>query len=174
MSRRGAAPPWLEPLLTTTFFASCKVHADAARSECNMFCLDCSSSGGAAFCFYCRSSSHSDHRVIQVSPLPHISDILSRLSLSSLAFSLISLADFSSSVFISFSLYLSLLSASLSLLLSTSISFYLSLNSLSLSFFHDLFRIPCSSLFLLFLFLALPFSALSLCHFSFSQFLFLS
>ncbi|KAK6943915.1 PLATZ transcription factor [Dillenia turbinata] len=56
-------PPWLEPLLTTSFFTVCRTHGDAARSECNMFCLDCN---GDAFCFYCRSSRHKDHRVIQI------------------------------------------------------------------------------------------------------------
>ncbi|XP_043699279.1 protein RGF1 INDUCIBLE TRANSCRIPTION FACTOR 1 [Telopea speciosissima] len=56
-------PPWLESLLTTSFFAVCRIHGDAARSECNMYCLDCN---GDAFCFYCRSSRHKDHRVIQI------------------------------------------------------------------------------------------------------------
>ncbi|XP_038971294.1 uncharacterized protein LOC103698700 isoform X2 [Phoenix dactylifera] len=69
MMRRVAAslvPPWLEPLLTTSFFAACPSHSDAARSECNMYCLDCSSSTSGAFCFYCRSDRHSGHRVIQI------------------------------------------------------------------------------------------------------------
>ncbi|CAI9097888.1 OLC1v1034406C3 [Oldenlandia corymbosa var. corymbosa] len=56
-------PPWLEPLLTTAFFTVCRTHSDAARSECNMFCLDCNDN---AFCFYCRSSKHKDHQVIQI------------------------------------------------------------------------------------------------------------
>ncbi|KAL6138484.1 hypothetical protein ACLB2K_063766 [Fragaria x ananassa] len=56
-------PPWLEELLTSSFFTICRTHGDAARSECNMFCLDC---GGDAFCFYCRSSRHKDHQVIQI------------------------------------------------------------------------------------------------------------
>ncbi|XP_041027532.1 protein RGF1 INDUCIBLE TRANSCRIPTION FACTOR 1-like isoform X2 [Juglans microcarpa x Juglans regia] len=59
-----SVPPWLEPLLTTSFFSVCRVHGDAARSECNMFCLDCN--GAYAFCFYCRSSRHKDHQVIQI------------------------------------------------------------------------------------------------------------
>ncbi|KAF5473640.1 hypothetical protein F2P56_010240 [Juglans regia] len=59
-----SVPPWLEPLLTTSFFSVCRVHGDAARSECNMFCLDCN--GADAFCFYCRSSRHKDHQVIQI------------------------------------------------------------------------------------------------------------
>jgi hypothetical protein len=43
----------------------CRIHADAARNECNMYCLDCNN-GDGAFCFYCRSSRHKDHQVIQV------------------------------------------------------------------------------------------------------------
>ncbi|CAI8602522.1 unnamed protein product [Vicia faba] len=56
-------PPWLKPLLNTPFFNVCPIHRDAARSECNMFCLDCNID---AFCFYCRSSKHKDHQVIQI------------------------------------------------------------------------------------------------------------
>ncbi|XP_002519431.2 protein RGF1 INDUCIBLE TRANSCRIPTION FACTOR 1 isoform X1 [Ricinus communis] len=56
-------PPWLESLLSTAFFSICRTHGDAARSECNMYCLDCR---GDAFCFYCRSSRHKDHQVIQI------------------------------------------------------------------------------------------------------------
>ncbi|KAF5953933.1 hypothetical protein HYC85_006789 [Camellia sinensis] len=57
-------PPWLEPLLNTAFFSVCRTHRDSARSECNMYCLDCN--GGDSFCFYCRSSNHKDHQVIQI------------------------------------------------------------------------------------------------------------
>ncbi|KAI3472011.1 hypothetical protein Pfo_028699 [Paulownia fortunei] len=56
-------PPWLERLLNTAFFNVCRTHGDAARSECNMYCLDCNVD---AFCFYCRSSKHKDHQVIQI------------------------------------------------------------------------------------------------------------
>ncbi|XP_068309338.1 protein RGF1 INDUCIBLE TRANSCRIPTION FACTOR 1-like [Pyrus communis] len=63
MDRTMLVPPWLEQLLNTSFFRVCRTHGDAARSECNMFCLDCS---GDAFCFYCRSSGHKDHQVIQI------------------------------------------------------------------------------------------------------------
>ncbi|XP_022144597.1 uncharacterized protein LOC111014242 isoform X2 [Momordica charantia] len=58
-----SAPPWLEPLLKTAFFSICHTHGDAARSERNMYCLDCHAD---AFCFYCRSSHHNDHQVIQI------------------------------------------------------------------------------------------------------------
>ncbi|KAJ0658814.1 putative transcription repressor PLATZ family [Helianthus annuus] len=56
-------PPWLEKLLGTAFFSVCRTHGAAARSECNMYCLDCNCD---AFCFYCRSSRHKDHQVIQI------------------------------------------------------------------------------------------------------------
>ncbi|KAI3518175.1 hypothetical protein L1887_06630 [Cichorium endivia] len=56
-------PPWLEKLLGTAFFSVCRTHGAAARSECNMYCLDCN---GDAFCFYCRSSRHKEHQVIQI------------------------------------------------------------------------------------------------------------
>ncbi|XP_022730038.1 uncharacterized protein LOC111285071 isoform X2 [Durio zibethinus] len=56
-------PPWLESLLSATFFTICPRHRDTPRNECNMYCLDCMND---AFCFYCRSSRHKDHLVIQV------------------------------------------------------------------------------------------------------------
>ncbi|XP_076949412.1 protein RGF1 INDUCIBLE TRANSCRIPTION FACTOR 1-like [Bidens hawaiensis] len=56
-------PPWLQKLLETSFFSLCRTHGAVARSECNMYCLDCSCD---AFCFYCRSSCHKDHQVIQI------------------------------------------------------------------------------------------------------------
>ncbi|KAL3536196.1 hypothetical protein ACH5RR_004657 [Cinchona calisaya] len=63
METSMSVPPWLEPLLNTGFFTICRTHAHAARSECNMYCLDCNTD---AFCFYCRSSKHKDHQVIQI------------------------------------------------------------------------------------------------------------
>ncbi|KAL3623362.1 hypothetical protein CASFOL_032178 [Castilleja foliolosa] len=58
-------PAWLEKLLDTNFFNLCRSHSAAARSECNMFCLDCNVDD--AFCLYCRrSSKHKDHQVIQI------------------------------------------------------------------------------------------------------------
>ncbi|KAI3683833.1 hypothetical protein L1987_84348 [Smallanthus sonchifolius] len=56
-------PPWLEKLLSTEFFPVCRTHGDATRSECNMYCLDCNA---GAFCFYCKSSQHKEHQVIQI------------------------------------------------------------------------------------------------------------
>ncbi|XVF46800.1 hypothetical protein PTKIN_Ptkin03bG0057500 [Pterospermum kingtungense] len=56
-------PPWLESLLSTAFFTICPRHRDTPRNECNMYCLDCMND---PFCFYCRSSRHKDHLVIQI------------------------------------------------------------------------------------------------------------
>ncbi|KAL6652133.1 hypothetical protein ACP70R_011058 [Stipagrostis hirtigluma subsp. patula] len=55
-------PPWLKPLLSTSFFGQCKVHADAHKSECNMYCLDCMN---GALCSQCLAY-HRDHHVIQI------------------------------------------------------------------------------------------------------------
>ncbi|CAA7390865.1 unnamed protein product [Spirodela intermedia] len=60
----GLVPQWLESLLATPFFSPCTTHGDAARGECNMFCLDCPAA--SAFCFSCRAVGHYDHRVIQI------------------------------------------------------------------------------------------------------------
>lgn len=56
-------PPWLKPMLRGNYFVPCSVHGDSNKSECNMFCLDCT---GNALCSYCLIN-HADHRVIQVS-----------------------------------------------------------------------------------------------------------
>ncbi|XP_010530257.1 PREDICTED: uncharacterized protein LOC104806866 [Tarenaya hassleriana] len=55
-------PPWLVPMLQAKYFVPCSVHADSSKSECNLFCLDCT---GYAFCSYC-SIHHKDHRVVQI------------------------------------------------------------------------------------------------------------
>ncbi|XAR54804.1 hypothetical protein NMG60_11030107 [Bertholletia excelsa] len=55
-------PPWLKPLLQESFFRQCKLHADAHRSECNMYCLDCTN---GALCSICLTY-HKDHRAIQI------------------------------------------------------------------------------------------------------------
>ncbi|KAJ4773445.1 PLATZ transcription factor family protein [Rhynchospora pubera] len=58
----GKWPRWLKPLLSTQFFVQCKQHADSHKSECNMYCLDCTN---GALCSLCLSS-HRDHRAIQI------------------------------------------------------------------------------------------------------------
>ncbi|XP_042062831.1 protein RGF1 INDUCIBLE TRANSCRIPTION FACTOR 1-like [Salvia splendens] len=56
-------PPWLRPLLQSSFFGQCKAHAASAhKSECNMFCLDCIA---APLCSLCLDF-HKDHRRIQI------------------------------------------------------------------------------------------------------------
>ncbi|KAL5582936.1 hypothetical protein UlMin_015378 [Ulmus minor] len=60
----NSAPQWLERLLSTgNFFVDCGYH-NGTRNECNLYCLDCNS--GNPICFYCRSSHHNDHQVIQI------------------------------------------------------------------------------------------------------------
>ncbi|KAJ3693057.1 hypothetical protein LUZ60_012152 [Juncus effusus] len=58
-------PPWLEPMLKTKFFAHCEGHREMPRNEKNLFCADCSNDT-SAFCIYCRTERHPDHRVIQI------------------------------------------------------------------------------------------------------------
>ncbi|KAL5679938.1 hypothetical protein ACJX0J_006323, partial [Zea mays] len=54
-------PPWLKPLLGTSFFSQCKLHEDAHKSECNMYCLDCMN---GSLCSQCLAY-HRDHHAIQ-------------------------------------------------------------------------------------------------------------
>ncbi|PIN23525.1 hypothetical protein CDL12_03773 [Handroanthus impetiginosus] len=56
-------PVWLRPLLHTSFFGQCKLHAAAHKSECNMFCLDCVN---GPLCSLCLINLHKDHRSIQI------------------------------------------------------------------------------------------------------------
>ncbi|XP_006652724.1 protein RGF1 INDUCIBLE TRANSCRIPTION FACTOR 1-like [Oryza brachyantha] len=55
-------PPWLKPLLATSFFGQCKLHADSHKSECNMYCLDCMN---GALCSQCLAY-HRNHHAIQI------------------------------------------------------------------------------------------------------------
>ncbi|XP_042385750.1 protein RGF1 INDUCIBLE TRANSCRIPTION FACTOR 1-like [Zingiber officinale] len=61
MSPMLRSPTWLWPLLRTSFFTHCEVHGDSNKSECNMYCLDCT---GDALCSYCLPE-HNDHRCIR-------------------------------------------------------------------------------------------------------------
>ncbi|KAK1315014.1 hypothetical protein QJS10_CPA06g01659 [Acorus calamus] len=61
-SEEDYGPPWLRPLLKTSFFIPCGIHGDSSKSECNMYCLDCM---GDALCSYCLVH-HNDHHVVQI------------------------------------------------------------------------------------------------------------
>ncbi|CAN6440695.1 unnamed protein product [Victoria cruziana] len=55
-------PPWLVPMLRTSFFGPCRVHVDSSKSECNMYCLECMTN---ALCSYCLAN-HRDHHTVQI------------------------------------------------------------------------------------------------------------
>ncbi|XP_058104052.1 protein RGF1 INDUCIBLE TRANSCRIPTION FACTOR 1-like [Magnolia sinica] len=55
-------PPWLRPLLETSFFVQCKYHSDSHKTECNMYCLDCMNGSLCSLCL----GYHRDHRSIQI------------------------------------------------------------------------------------------------------------
>ncbi|XP_031406933.1 uncharacterized protein LOC116215382 [Punica granatum] len=61
-SEEDIGPPWLKPLLRASYFTPCPVHGVSAKSECNMFCLDCM---GNALCSYCLVH-HRDHHLLQI------------------------------------------------------------------------------------------------------------
>ncbi|OEL16673.1 hypothetical protein BAE44_0022310 [Dichanthelium oligosanthes] len=71
-SEEDLGPPWLRPLLGTSFFVPCRMHPELSKNECNLFCLGCT---GDALCAYCLPA-HRDHHVVQVSqPLVSSSSI---------------------------------------------------------------------------------------------------
>ncbi|KAL3678433.1 hypothetical protein R1sor_021389 [Riccia sorocarpa] len=55
-------PNWLVPLLNTPFFQSCPRHGTLGKSECNMYCLDCT---GEALCSACIPD-HREHYLVQI------------------------------------------------------------------------------------------------------------
>ncbi|XP_020104029.1 uncharacterized protein LOC109721038 isoform X1 [Ananas comosus] len=55
-------PSWLHPLLNTPFFHPCKLHQDASKNECNMYCLDCRNGAMCSSCIV----HHREHRAIQI------------------------------------------------------------------------------------------------------------
>ena len=60
--KRGTVPSWLELLLATQFFLTCRDHMLSSRSECNRFCIECE----VPLCHYCHSDQHLTHRLLQV------------------------------------------------------------------------------------------------------------
>ncbi|KAH7660960.1 Class I peroxidase protein [Dioscorea alata] len=68
MGNEELEPPWLRPLLKTSFFKPCEIHAESTKNECNMYCLDCM---GTALCSYCLSN-HKDHHYVQEQRSPKI------------------------------------------------------------------------------------------------------
>ncbi|MQL68482.1 hypothetical protein Taro_000777 [Colocasia esculenta] len=57
-----SVPPWVKPLLKTSFFVPCEVHSGSNKNECNMYCLGCM---GDALCSYCLPH-HRNHHIVQI------------------------------------------------------------------------------------------------------------
>ncbi|KAJ0252733.1 hypothetical protein HA466_0118820 [Hirschfeldia incana] len=55
-------PSWLKPLLKEHFFVQCNFHRHSPKSECKMYCLDCTNGSLCALCL----AHHKDHRTIQI------------------------------------------------------------------------------------------------------------
>ncbi|KAK2424112.1 hypothetical protein QL285_034507 [Trifolium repens] len=62
--------PWLDKLFAiTAFFTECKVHSEKFNKKRNKFwCLDCYDT---VFCGSCITTSHKDHRIIQIRRLSY-------------------------------------------------------------------------------------------------------
>ncbi|KAM0847163.1 hypothetical protein ACQ4PT_055207 [Festuca glaucescens] len=63
-SEEDLGPPWLRPLLGTSFFVPCPAHPHLSKNECNLFCLGCADAAGA-LCSYCVPA-HRNHHVVQI------------------------------------------------------------------------------------------------------------
>ncbi|KAI8530775.1 hypothetical protein RHMOL_Rhmol11G0085300 [Rhododendron molle] len=55
-------PPWLKPLLDTTFFVKCQIHRNSKNNQCNYYCLECT---GNPLCVCCLAD-HPKHHMIQI------------------------------------------------------------------------------------------------------------
>ncbi|XP_010441556.1 PREDICTED: uncharacterized protein LOC104724708 [Camelina sativa] len=55
-------PHWLKPLLSEHFFVQCQFHGHSPKSECNMYCLDCTNDSLCSLCL----PHHKNHRTIQI------------------------------------------------------------------------------------------------------------
>ncbi|KAL5980066.1 hypothetical protein ACLOJK_036533 [Asimina triloba] len=62
LANEDLGPPWLMPMLRTSYFIPCEIHGDSNKNECNMYCLDCM---GNALCSYCLAE-HRDHHIVQI------------------------------------------------------------------------------------------------------------
>ncbi|KAG7536162.1 hypothetical protein ISN44_As13g001250 [Arabidopsis suecica] len=62
MEEENQWPIWLKPLLNERFFGQCKLHRHSPKSECNMYCIDCTKN---SFCSLCLND-HKNHRTIQI------------------------------------------------------------------------------------------------------------
>ncbi|CAH8278046.1 unnamed protein product [Arabidopsis lyrata] len=62
MEEENQWPLWLKPLLNEHFFVQCKSHGHSPKSECNMYCLDCTNDSLCSLCL----SDHKNHRTIQI------------------------------------------------------------------------------------------------------------
>ncbi|KAH7670383.1 RING/U-box-containing protein [Dioscorea alata] len=93
MGNEELKPPWLRPLLKTSFFKPYEIHAESTKNECNMYCLDCM---GTALCSYCLSN-HKGHHYVQeiIISRRHIADDHARMVRINevLRFSIISIAE---------------------------------------------------------------------------------